>query len=234
MLAYITRETYFIMFILWFETLPKLIGFSTKAPQQERKCCHVVLAEGYCQVFEMGFILFSVVCWKVKSNLLLDSTCDGINPDYCFPSDGNVRVHQKASHQRRFISNLGLVGEGKGGWTVSQTSEWKMSSVTLVSAGRSLADVALQEWRFQSPMKWNYGALHGSLAFERFQRYALNGKRLRQLENDTAPQTIDTKKLQRGPFNHRFSVCCPYHKTRPVSLFSFYFNAFFSLLPKLQ
>lgn len=82
-------------------------------------------------------------------------------------------------------SSLGKRGDKKkeGGWTVSQTSEWKMSFVILVSAGRSLADMALQEWRFQSPLKWNYRALHSSVAFERFQQYAAEGRR--QLENDT-------------------------------------------------
>lgn len=58
-----------------------------------------------------------------------------------------------------------------------------MSFVILVSAGRSLADMALQEWRFQSPLKWNYRALHSSVAFERFQQYAAEGRR--HLENDT-------------------------------------------------
>lgn len=79
---------------------------------------------------------------------------------------------------------------------MSQTSEWKMSFVTLASAGRIIADVALQEWRFQSPLKWNYGALHTSVAFECFQQYAMKEKRLRQLENDTDTQTIDTKELE--------------------------------------
>lgn len=64
-----------------------------------------------------------------------------------------------------------------------------MSFVILVSAARSLADMALPEWRFQSPLKWNYGALHSSVAFERFQQYAMKGWRLRQLENDTDTRT---------------------------------------------
>lgn len=60
-----------------------------------------------------------------------------------------------------------------------------MSFVISVSAGRSLADMALREWRLQSPLKWNYGALHSSVAFERFQQYAMEGRRYRQVENDT-------------------------------------------------
>lgn len=39
-------------------------------------------------------------------------------------------------------------------WMVSQTSEWKMSSVIFVSAARSLADVAL--W-LQSPFEMELG-----------------------------------------------------------------------------
>lgn len=40
-----------------------------------------------------------------------------------------------------------------------------MSFFTLVSAGRRLADMPLQKWSFQSPLKWNYRALHTSVAF---------------------------------------------------------------------
>ncbi|MED6232957.1 hypothetical protein ATANTOWER_004830 [Ataeniobius toweri] len=48
--------------------------------------------------------------------------------------------------------------------------EWTVSLTTLplllqVSAGRRLADMKLQQWSFQSPLKWNYKALHTSVAF---------------------------------------------------------------------
>lgn len=56
--------------------------------------------------------------------------------------------------------------------------------------------MSFQEWRFQSLLRWNYGALYSSVAFERFQQYAIEGRRLRQLENDTDTQTIDTEKLK--------------------------------------
>lgn len=100
-----------------------------------------------------------------------------------------------------------------GGWTVLQTSEWIMLFVILVSAGRSLSDMTLQEWRFQSPLKWNYGALHSSVAFEHFQLYAMKARRLRQLENYT-DSTIDNEKLKNAhscylffESNTLFSVC---------------------------
>ncbi|CAB1432973.1 unnamed protein product [Pleuronectes platessa] len=70
-----------------------------------------------------------------------------------------------------------------------------------VSAGRGLADVALQEWRLQSPLKWNHGALHSSPAFERFQRCAMKRKRLRQLEMIQTPKlfTLQQKMKMNQP-----------------------------------
>lgn len=62
-----------------------------------------------------------------------------------------------------------------------------MSIVTLECAGRGLADIGFQEWRLQSPLKWNYGALHSSVTFERLQQYT-KGSRCRQLENDSDTQ----------------------------------------------
>lgn len=77
-----------------------------------------------------------------------------MNPVFCFTQGENLRVgYMKAPHQTCFPLKLGAVLEKeKGGWLVSQTSEWKMSFVILVSVGRRLADMAL--W-FQSPLKWN-------------------------------------------------------------------------------
>lgn len=59
---------------------------------------------------------------------------------------------KKKLHIRHVLPLKSKLGRRKRGWMVSQTSEWKMSFVILVSVGRRLADMAL--W-LQSPLKWN-------------------------------------------------------------------------------
>lgn len=69
------------------------------------------------KVLKKGFLsFFSVICWQAKSSLLVDPTCDSINPFYCFPQwKTTLRVHQKASHQRHFPSNSGHTWKKKVG-----------------------------------------------------------------------------------------------------------------------
>lgn len=70
---------------------------------------------------------------------------------------------------------------------VSQTSEWKMSFVILVSAARRLADMAL--W-LQSPFEMELGGRRdrvgggGSFTAQWHLNSAAKGRRPRQLEND--------------------------------------------------
>lgn len=180
----------------------------------------VKLSERYTFILSQSFVK------KGKSNLLVGSTCDSVNLDFCFPGGENIRVHQKAAHQRHFTSNFRLLQKGKGGWTLSQLSEWKMSCVTSVSADRSRAHEALREWRLQSPLKWNYGALHSSLAFERFEQNAMEEEKPRQLENDTAVQTPDTKTAKYS----QKGFLLPFW---PLNLFSWVFPKVFFFLEML-
>lgn len=68
---------------------------------------------------------------------------------------------------------------------MSQTSEWKMSFVILVSAARRLADMAL--W-LQSPFEMELGGRRdgtgGSFTAQWHLNSAAKGRRPRQLEND--------------------------------------------------
>lgn len=60
--------------------------------------------------------------------------------------ENNFKSTSKSLTSETFSLKLGAHLEKKSGsWTVSQTTEWKMSFVALVSAGRSRADTALQE-----------------------------------------------------------------------------------------
>lgn len=62
-----------------------------------------------------GFYPFSVICWKVKSNLLVDSTCDGINPDHCFPPRRKFKSASKSITSEAFYLKLGAHLERKKG-----------------------------------------------------------------------------------------------------------------------
>lgn len=110
-------------------------------------------------------------------------------------------VRQKASHQ---LPTWGLQ-RGKKGELDCVTNHWVENvHCHFVSAGRGLADIALGERRFQSPLKWNYGALHSSLAFQRSQQYTRKGRRRRQLEARTDTQTSDAHTLTVSALYRRF------------------------------
>lgn len=142
-LFFLWSSQYFILFFLLFSVLKNDHLLRWPSTGEDVLTWHLL-----SKVLKKGFLsFFSVICWQAKSSLLVDPTCDSINPFYCFPQwKTTLRVHQKASHQRHFPSNSGHTWKKKSGsWTVSQTTEWKMSFVALVSAGRSRADTALQE-----------------------------------------------------------------------------------------
>lgn len=161
------------LFVLLFEKLPKWISFSSKALHQEtkRECFYLALAERYLKKNPL-----SVICWKVKSkfagwfNLWQQNSCLLFPPRRKFKSTSKSITPGVCSLKLEALS-----------WTRKRgldcvTNQWLENVLChLVSAGRCLADMALREWRFQSPLKWNYGALHSSVAFECFQQYAMKG-----------------------------------------------------------
>lgn len=106
-----------------------------------------------------------------------------------------------------------------------------MSFVTLVSAG-SLADMALQEWRFQSPLKWNYKALHTSVAFT-FSNMLWMRTRLRQLENDIGSD-FKCREMEKKNAHKVFVLCLFTKSSSFCSPFSSFFFYFFFSFARLQ
>lgn len=109
---FLWSSQYFILFFLLFSVLKNDHLLRWPSTGEDVLTWHLL-----SKVLKKGFLsFFSVICWQAKSSLLVDPTCDSINPFYCFPQwKTTLRVHQKASHQRHFPSNSGHTWKKKVG-----------------------------------------------------------------------------------------------------------------------
>lgn len=85
MLAYITRKAYFTVIPnVFVHPFPLNMGCINQLllSSRENVLTQHLLKDVVKFGWETGFLSFFL---KVKSNFLVDSTCDSIDPDYCFP-----------------------------------------------------------------------------------------------------------------------------------------------------